>query len=84
MRDLRSEDPAEIVVAWEAVEELLGAVPESATKDVLRLVAAGLSADEIAERLALPVADVDALAARGRIRILTAAVATPRPSRPRA
>jgi hypothetical protein len=35
------------------------------TKDVLRLVAAGLSAEHIAERLGLAVADVDALAARG-------------------
>jgi DNA-directed RNA polymerase specialized sigma24 family protein len=75
MQDLRAEDPAELVIAWEAVEELLAPVPESPTKDVLRLVAAGLVADEIGERLGLAVDDVAALAARGRVRILTAALA---------
>ncbi|MGH8902085.1 MAG: hypothetical protein ACRDYA_10475 [Egibacteraceae bacterium] len=74
MRDLTAEDPAEVVLAWEAVEELLAAIPESPAKDVLRMVAAGLPADEIAERLGLGVADVEVLAARGRIRILTAAI----------
>ncbi len=63
-----------MVLAWEAVEELLAAIPESPAKDVLRMVAAGLPADEIAERLGLGVADVEVLAARGRIRILTAAI----------
>jgi DNA-directed RNA polymerase specialized sigma24 family protein len=75
MQDLRAEDPAELVIAWEAVEELLAPVPESPTKDVLRLVAAGLAADEIGERLGLAVDDVAALAARGRVRVLTAALA---------
>jgi DNA-directed RNA polymerase specialized sigma24 family protein len=75
MRDLRVEDPADTVIAWEAVEELLAAIPESPAKDVLRMVAAGLPGDEIAERLGLAAADVEALAARGRIRVLTAAVA---------
>ncbi len=75
MRDLSAEDPAELVLAWEAVEEMLAVVPEGPAKDVLRLVAAGLPMEAIAERLGLPVADVDVLAARGRIRVLTAAVA---------
>lgn len=75
MQELGAEDPADLVVAWEAVEELLAAVPEGGAKDVLRMVAAGLPADEIAERLDVDVADVDALIARGRIRVLTAAVA---------
>lgn len=74
MRELRAEDPADVIVAWEAVEELLSAVPESPTKDVLRLLAAGLSTAEIAHRLDLPADEVDALAARGRIRVLTAAL----------
>jgi DNA-directed RNA polymerase specialized sigma24 family protein len=67
-------DPLDVVIAWEAVEELLAPIPEGATKDVLRLVAAGLSAEEIADRLRLPVEEVAALAARGRVRILTAAL----------
>jgi DNA-directed RNA polymerase specialized sigma24 family protein len=75
MRDLRAEDPADLVIAWEAVEELLAVIPESTTKDVLRMAAAGLSMGEIAERLDLTRADVEALTARGRIRVLTAAVA---------
>lgn len=77
MRDLRAEDPAETVLAWEAVEELLRAVPDGPTRDVLRLVAAGLSAGQIAGRLRLSVGEVETLAARGRIRVLTAAVAVP-------
>ncbi len=76
MRDLGAEDPADLVVAWEAVEDLLSAVPESTAKDVLRMVAAGFSADDIAERLDLPVEDVVVLAARARIRVLTAALRT--------
>lgn len=75
MRELGIHDPADLVVAWEAVEELLAAVPESAAKDILRLVAAGWSAEEIAARLELAVTEVEALAARGRIRVLTAALA---------
>lgn len=75
MRDLSAEDPAEMFVAWEAVEELLAAVPERSTRDVLRLVAAGVPADEIAERLELAEGDVEVLVARARIRVLTAAVA---------
>ena len=74
MRNLSAEDPAEVVLAWEAVEELLAAIPESPAKDVLRMVAAGLPADEIANRISLAVADVEVLAARGRIRVLTAAI----------
>lgn len=80
MRTLRAEDPADVVIAWEAVEELLAVVPEGATKQVLRLVAAGLAPDEIARRLRLPVAEVDALAARGRVRVLTAALVVPKES----
>jgi DNA-directed RNA polymerase specialized sigma24 family protein len=75
MRDLSAEDPAEMVVAWEAVEELLAVVPAGPGKDVLRMMAAGLPHEEIAERLDLPVGEVEVLAARGRIRVLTAAVA---------
>ena len=75
MQDLRAVHPADLVVAWEAVEELLAAVPEGEAKDVPRMVAAGMPAGEIAQRLHLAVADVDALVARGRIRVLTAAVA---------
>lgn len=75
MRDLQAVDPADVVVAWEAVEELLDAVPESASKDILRMLAAGWSQAEIAERLDLPVDEVAALAARGRVRVLTALVA---------
>jgi DNA-directed RNA polymerase specialized sigma24 family protein len=70
-----------VILAWEAVEELLAAVPESPTKDVLRMIAAGLPADEIAERLGLALADVVVLAARGRIRVLTAAIASDRAPR---
>ena len=85
MRDLRVphltvEDPAEVVVAWEAVEELLAVVPESAAKTVLRMLAAGLSAGEIAERLDIPADEVDVLTARGRIRVLSAAIARGAPS----
>lgn len=74
MHELPAEDPADTVVAWEAVEELLRAVPEGLGKDVLRMVAAGLSLDEIADHLVMPVDEVHALAARARIRVLTAAV----------
>lgn len=72
-----SPDPADVVAAWETVEEMLAAVPEGLTKDVLRMVAAGFSADEIAHRLHLPEAEVVALAARGRMRVLTAALDAP-------
>jgi len=75
MHEQRAEDPADVIVAWEAVEEMLAAVPEGSAKDVLRMVAAGLRADEIAERIGVDVPDVEALVARGRIRVLTAAVA---------
>jgi DNA-directed RNA polymerase specialized sigma24 family protein len=74
MHDLRATDPADLVVAWEAVEELLAAVPEGDAKDVLRMIAAGLSSEEIALRLGLAADDVEVLAARGRIRVLTAAL----------
>ena len=75
MHEQRADDPADVIVAWEAVEEMLAAVPEGSAKDVLRMVAAGLRADEIAERIGVDVPDVEALVARGRIRVLTAAVA---------
>jgi DNA-directed RNA polymerase specialized sigma24 family protein len=75
MHEQRAEDPADVIVAWEAVEEMLAVVPEGSAKDVLRMVAAGWRADEIAERIGVDVADVEALVARGRIRVLTAAVA---------
>lgn len=75
MRDLRAEDPAEVVIAWEAVEELLAAVPDGAAKDALRMVAAGLHVPAIAERMGMAVGEVEALVARGRIRLLTAAIA---------
>jgi len=81
MRQHGADDPAEVVVAWEAVEELLAVVPEGSAKDVLRLVAAGLSPGEIADRLGLAVAEVEPLAARGRIRVLTAALDDPRNDR---
>lgn len=74
MRQHEADDPAEVVVAWEEVEELLAVVPEGSAKDVLRLVAAGLPSEEIADRLGLPVAEIAPLAARGRIRVLTAAL----------
>lgn len=82
MRELRAEDPADVIVAWEAVEELLAVVPESPTKDVLRLLAAGLSTTEIAHRLRLSTDEVEALAARGRIRVLTAALPHPSAEHP--
>jgi DNA-directed RNA polymerase specialized sigma24 family protein len=75
MRQLRGEDPADVVVAWEAVEELLAAIPENASKLVLRLLAAGLATEEIAERLQITADEVGVLAARGRIRVLSAAIA---------
>jgi DNA-directed RNA polymerase specialized sigma24 family protein len=77
MRDVRAEDPADIVAAWEAVEELLAPVPEGPGKHVLRLVAAGAEPDEIAQRLDLALPEVHALAARGRVRILTASISSP-------
>lgn len=75
MRDARADDPADLIIAWEAVEELLRAVPDGATRTVLRLVAAGLPTDEIARRLRQPEEHVQTLVARGRIRLLTAATA---------
>lgn len=75
MRGLGAMDPADVVCAWEAVEELLEAVPEGSAKDTLRLVAAGLRTEEIAERLGIERDEVEVLAARGRIRVLTAAAA---------
>jgi DNA-directed RNA polymerase specialized sigma24 family protein len=75
MDPLRAEDPAETVVAWEAVEELLEVVPEGTTKDVLRMTAAGWSVAEIAAHLGIDDEAVEVHAARGRIRVLTAAVA---------
>lgn len=79
MQNLRAQDPAELLVAWEAVEELLTAIPEGPAKDVLRMLAAGFSAADIAEALHLCTDDVEALAARGRMRVLTAAIETPQP-----
>lgn len=72
MRDLRAEDPADLVLAWEAVEEMLLPIPEGLTKEILRMIAAGLAVEEIAYRLQLPSGEVEALAARGRVRVLTA------------
>lgn len=77
MQNLRAQDPADMVVAWEAVEELLSVVPEGPAKDVLRMLAAGFSAAEIGDRLCLCNDDVEALAARGRVRVLTARLNTP-------
>ncbi len=79
MRDLTSEDPAETVLAWEAVEELLAPVPASVGKDILRMVAGGLPRGEIADRLGLGAADVEVLVNRARVRVLTALVARPGP-----
>lgn len=76
---LRSTDPAEVVIGWEAIEELLAVVPEGNEKDALRLTAAGLTVCEIAARLRVRPTEVDALVARGRIRVLTAAL-PPRPA----
>lgn len=75
MGDPRIQDPADVLVAWEAVEDLLAAVPESLGKDALRMIAAGVPADEIADRMGLTVADLDVLTARARVRLLTAAIA---------
>lgn len=75
MHPSRAEDPADVIVAWEAVEDLLAVVPEGTGKDVLRMTAAGWSVDEIAARLGLSAEDVRVHAARARVRVLTAAVA---------
>jgi len=75
MHPSRAEDPADVIVAWEAVEDLLAAVPEGTGKAVLRMTAAGWSVDEIGTRLGLTTDEVRAQAARARIRVLTAAVA---------
>lgn len=78
MRPIRAEDPAELVVAWEAVEDLLATVPEGTGKDVLRMTAAGWSDDDIAGRLGVSTEEVRVQAARARIRVLTAIVASGR------
>lgn len=75
MHPLRAEDPADVVVAWEAVEDLLAAVPEGTGRDILRMTAAGWSVDEIACRLGLSTEDVRVHTARARVRVLTAAIA---------
>ena len=72
VRDLRAEDPAVTVLAWEAVEELLGDIPECRVKLVLRLVAAGCPREEIADRIGVRVDEIEALVARGRVLVLTA------------
>lgn len=77
MDPLRAEDPADLVVAWEAVEELLASVPEGIAKDILRMTAAGWSLEEIAARLGMTPDEVRVDAARARVRVLTAAVAQP-------
>jgi DNA-directed RNA polymerase specialized sigma24 family protein len=74
MYELRAADPADAIVAWEAVEDLLRVVPEGPGKAALRMVAAGLSLEEIADRLGVTADEVQVLAARARIRVLTAAV----------
>ena len=75
MHPLPADDPADVVVAWEAVEDLLAVVPEGTGKDVLRMTAAGMSVTEIAGRLGVPTEEVRVHAARARIRVLTAAAA---------
>lgn len=75
MHPLRAEDPADVIVAWEAVEDLLAVVPDGTGKDVLRMTAAGWSVDEIAARLGLDTEEVRAQGARARVRVLTAALA---------
>lgn len=75
MHPSRAEDPADVIVAWEAVEDLLAVVPDGTGKDVLRMTAAGWSTDEIGAHLGLPADEVRAQAARARIRVLTAAAA---------
>ncbi|CAN5834493.1 hypothetical protein BH23ACT10_BH23ACT10_27130 [soil metagenome] len=74
MGDRRTADPADLMVEWEAVEELLTVVPEGIAKNVLRMIAAGMPVADIAERLALRVDEVEVHAARARIRLLTAAL----------
>lgn len=74
MGDRRTADPADRMVEWEAVEELLTVVPEGIAKNVLRMIAAGMPVADIAERLALRVDEVEVHAARARIRLLTAAL----------
>lgn len=74
MHDRRTADPADLMVEWEAVEELLTVVPESTAKEVLRMMAAGMTAADIAERLSIAIDDVEVHAARARIRLLTAAL----------
>jgi DNA-directed RNA polymerase specialized sigma24 family protein len=78
----RAEDPADVVVAWEAVEDLLAVVPEGTGKLVLRLTAAGWAVTEIAAQLGITADDVRVHAARARVRVLTAAVAIPPDGRP--
>jgi DNA-directed RNA polymerase specialized sigma24 family protein len=75
MHPERAQDPADVIVAWEAVEDLLTVVPEGTGKDVLRMTAAGWSVDEIGARLGLTAEEVHVHAARARVRVLTAAVA---------
>lgn len=77
-RAAQAADPAETFLAWEAVEDLLAVVPDGPAKQVLRMIAAGWSPHEMAEGLGLPVAEVEALAARGRMRVLTAALSAVR------
>lgn len=67
-------DPADTIVAWEAVEELLSPVPEGPSKEALRMIAAGFKVSEIAAHLHLTGEDVEVLVARARIRVLTDAV----------
>lgn len=70
MRDLAAEDPADVIVAWEAVEDLLAEVPECRAKSALRMVAAGLRVEEIADRFALGVDEVEVLLARARVLVV--------------
>ena len=55
-------------------EELLSVVPEGRTKMILRMLAAGISVEEIADAVGLSPEEIDVLVARARIRVLTASI----------
>lgn len=72
-------DPAEVLVEWEDAEAVIAVVPEGPTKEALRLLASGCNDAEIAHRLGVSRDDAVALVARGRMRVLTAALAATHP-----
>jgi DNA-directed RNA polymerase specialized sigma24 family protein len=72
VRDLRAEDPVVLVLAWEAVEQLLADLPESRVKTVLRMVAGGLTPESLAHRLGVSVVEAEQLVDRGRVLVLSA------------